>query len=442
METKPAQPRIALVLIHGIGEQRPMETLRDFIKAVFPADWTCRSRPDRLAASLEVRKIQVEAPDSGPRVDCHEYYWAHHIQGTSVVHILRWLVRLFRTPDRDLEAMSSHLSNNTYTWAKGAAAATAFLLAAVTAAGMYWVNSGGWASKAWAWIALSPIPLALSGLWLLLQTKFVEVVGDAARYLDNAPANIAARQVIRRECMEILEALNQSYSRVIIVGHSLGSVIAYDALKFLWAGQKPHAGMPATESNTIGLRLLHNPPRVGLPRFLAIQHRLFNELIAGNSDQPWRISDLITLGSPLAHAPMLFSRSRDEFDELKLQREFPTSPPQNDGGSGICGWYEDGTLFLHHAALFAVVRWTNICFPGDPIAGPLRDVFGSGIKDVHLTGGKGNYADHVRYWQSDRPGYAPIAGEIMALVRSEADQAARVQTSATCTRILPCDLDR
>ena len=37
---------------------------------------------------------------------------------------------------------------------------------------------------------------------------------------------------------------------------------------------------------------------------------------------------------------------------------------------------------LHHGALFACTRWTNLYFPGDFISGPLASVFGRGVQDL------------------------------------------------------------
>ena len=48
--------RQAVVVIHGIGEQRPMSTLREFVAHVVPASEENESRrfskPDRMSASL------------------------------------------------------------------------------------------------------------------------------------------------------------------------------------------------------------------------------------------------------------------------------------------------------------------------------------------------------------------------------------------------------
>lgn len=75
--------RVAVVLLHGIGEQRPMGTLRGFVKGVFGE--SVRSRPDRLSALFEVRRLDVKSDEFN--VDCYELYWAHHMTSSTLVHI-------------------------------------------------------------------------------------------------------------------------------------------------------------------------------------------------------------------------------------------------------------------------------------------------------------------------------------------------------------------
>ena len=99
---------------------------------------------------------------------------------------------------------------------------------------------------------------------------------------------------------------------------------------------------------------------------------------------PWRITDLVTLGSPLAHADVLLAESEVAFQEGKRQREFPTAPARgrNPRDHGLLGrTYEDDEAahyvhILHHGAPFAVTRWTNLYFPGDIIGGPVARLFG------------------------------------------------------------------
>jgi hypothetical protein len=71
-----------------------------------------------------------------------------------------------------------------------------------------------------------------------------------------------------------------------------------------------------------------------------------------------------------------------------------------DPDDALCGW-KDGKVFrLHHAALFAVVEWTNFYLEGDPIGGPLRPLFGDGVRDVPLVLHPRRWSNHTRYWSA------------------------------------------
>ena len=68
-----AANRQAVVVIHGIGNQRPMDTLRPFVDAVLnvdPArdqDPKYYSDPENLSGTFELRRLQSR--DSRPRTD-------------------------------------------------------------------------------------------------------------------------------------------------------------------------------------------------------------------------------------------------------------------------------------------------------------------------------------------------------------------------------------
>jgi hypothetical protein len=100
---KAQRPRQAVVLIHGIGEQRPMETLRAFVSA-FLEDGTYHSKPDMLSDTDEMRRLKLRkfvADDPAkstnpdwPETDFYEYYWAHQMYGTTISHVVSWLRRI------------------------------------------------------------------------------------------------------------------------------------------------------------------------------------------------------------------------------------------------------------------------------------------------------------------------------------------------------------
>ena len=96
----------AVVLIHGIGEQKPMSTVRGFVKAILgevgehrPAYW---NKPDRISELFELRRLQ-----SRGRTSTHffEYYWAYNLTGTNVWDLLGWLFGLVIRPGKDMSRL-------------------------------------------------------------------------------------------------------------------------------------------------------------------------------------------------------------------------------------------------------------------------------------------------------------------------------------------------
>src|SRR4051812_44505390 len=94
--------RQAVVLIHGIGEQRPMSTSRGFVEAVLGASGQGQARmysqPDRMAETFELRRLVAESSRSRPVTDFYEYYWAYHMQGTTLRHLWPWFRTILLRP--------------------------------------------------------------------------------------------------------------------------------------------------------------------------------------------------------------------------------------------------------------------------------------------------------------------------------------------------------
>jgi len=121
----------------------------------------------------------------------------------------------------------------------------------------------------------------------------------------------------------------------------------------------------------------------------------------------WRVTDFITVGSPLAHAEVLMAKDPEEFLARKTGRELSTCPPTWDGDFGITvdvpvqpiGQQKEPRVRTpDHASVFAFTRWTNFYSPskyvldGDFLSGPAAPVFGLGIDDHEVE------AYHVNYW--------------------------------------------
>jgi hypothetical protein len=283
------------------------------------------------------------------------------------------------------------------------------------------------ATAAW-WSFLAPLAVTA-----VVDLAIIRTLGDAARYLHRTAQNTGRRVDILSKGVELLRAVHDSgrYDRVIVVGHSLGSVIGYDILTYTW--NLYHAGRRNAQS-TSTVDLLEKLATEGSLEIEAYQHaqrRYHQELRSVGNE--WLVTDFVTVGSPLAHAAVLLADSLEHLRMRQQEREFPTCPPVLDGGQFTIQIpvETDGQIVTasvpHHAAVFGSTRWTNIYFVGDIVAGPLRSVFGLGIRDISVKTRWRHYLrSHTRYWSLPNEG-AETSDTVKALrylVNLE-DQAAR-----------------
>ncbi len=430
----PDRPRArqAVVIIHGIGEQQPMNTLRSFISGFYPVKPDGKlhvfSKPDRISAVLDLRRMTASAKVTGNPTDFYELYWAHLMQGTTWAHLLDWFaVLMFRSRDSVPERLSG-----LFRWCWAAAGVLLVIFAGLLLAGpLPIIMVAGAGAPLWPFLRI----------WLRwVSRKYaLSYLGDAARYLRPAPENIGRRQAIRNAGLDVLRRLHdepmQRYDRIVVVGHSLGSVIAYDILTHLWQEMhwqhtKPvNPDQPCYEE--MKRRLVSVAGSVGdFDCFRTLQKELLKEEQA--LGMPWKITDLITVGSPLTYADFLLADTKYPIDRRRQDRELPTCPPQLEDARDI-GFLspsyrlKDGPMetkkLLHHAALFACTRWTNIYFRSDIVGGPLHELFGDGIKDVPLTGcsaASKTAMAHVRYWDAREPEACDAVKKAMCLCEVEA----------------------
>jgi hypothetical protein len=98
--------RTAVLVVHGIGSQRALETVRGVIRGTWlnredPEDegkrlWT---HPEKTWEDIDLSVMTTnEVPESkdGRVVDFHELYWAHLMSETKAVAVLLWLYELCR----------------------------------------------------------------------------------------------------------------------------------------------------------------------------------------------------------------------------------------------------------------------------------------------------------------------------------------------------------
>ncbi len=183
-------------------------------------------------------------------------------------------------------------------------------------------------------------------------------------------------------------------------------------------------------------RYVRDNPCQGIGPFQKAQREYFAD-VRRRTGGTWKISDFVTLGSPLTYAhvlvvndglPLLASEQHaiaaewlqawwlrldtrtkkiaEMFRARAAQRALPLCPPVTERENQFV--YEPvkgGFSVPHHAAVFAAVRWTNIYAPvkwllwGDVVGGPVAPLFGPGVRDVPLTGPIGKrWLAHTHYW--------------------------------------------
>lgn len=442
----------AVVILHGMGEQIPMQTLNSFVKSVWTTDsnlidpnrpdpntgdartgnvsW---AKPDKRNSSTELRRITTERDDAGNYSDFYEYYWAHLMQGTTWEHVQTWIKDLLlRNPRTQVPKRVFH----------------AWLLLWIISLAVIGVTLWGIWPKAEAprpWIAWIGALLGF-GVSAFVSTVLIKRFGDVARYVKAWPPNVAKRHNIRQSGVDLLDRLIKSgdYDRIVVVGHSLGSIIAYDILAMLFAQYNKvlDNGKPSQMRQPERHRLeemvraaVAGREGLDLDAFQTQQAMAFAEAKAQGAK--WIISDFVTLGAPLTHAEFLMAESKQDLRARQQARLLPACPPvlEYDGTTKLQHFTYSNhknrraqeRRVPHHAALFGYTRWTNLysdekaILTGDLISGPLGEVFGletkggvvKGIRDIGVlpkledqgrvaSDHRRSFFSHNNYWSMDK----------------------------------------
>jgi len=421
--------RIAVVVVHGMGNQYPMETLRGFVNSMRPSESVLYSSPNRITTDMELRRLSF----SKIPFDFFEYYWAQHIQEPGFSEVLSWSLKLLfvKTPSNSLK---KHIN----------AVRLAIIIFAVLVVAIATILYLSFKDQIDDLLSITIYGASLlvifKIIWSIISATVAGAIqssiGDVIKYTIPSPGNIAIRDKIRKNGIELIRNLHNAkkpdgsnkYSKVVLVAHSLGTIVAYDILTSLFAEYHvlfKNVPPQVSQSFLDKIRVQYDDPDHGGNQYQKDQAQLFNEY-QGLGNQ-WRVSHFITMGSPLTHASMILSKGLEDFKRKKDQREFPVSPPQLDHADNHFSFdasymaTDDSRVtvkILHHAAHFAMTRWTNIYYENDWIGGQLSDEFGKGIVDIPVRAKRKwvrsiPLATHTRYWDVENDEGLKVLKEIL-----------------------------
>lgn len=458
----------AVVVIHGIGSQMPMDTLRALVDTVFgeasgaTGSKKVQNKVDRYSTFLDLRRLVLSRGRGHGRVDFYELYWAPTLGSGTVGAVLTWGWRILRRRP-DGEQM-----RHVVTWVRGMLVALLVVFVGVAVGGYVLAQHFGWSGFLGSVVPVLGFLLAVPRA--VARRILTEVLADASRWFAPGPKDIHGRDKVRRLGMQLLTELHGAddsgqlrYGRIVVIGHSLGSVIAYDVLRLAFDKLREPSREETEVASGPAERAEPSPPAVQLAErqpgawhfeverdrlgdatdpvkatrdFQYVQRQLLAEQRLVGSR--WRVTDFISAGSPLTHAADLWGSKVADFPRRLSEGEFPTCPPlgavqhseerlaarQVSVPVGadkrpIAFYRRDpgGPLIAHEASVFALTRWTNLYIPmerwlgGDPIGGPIAPVFGPGVRDIPVRVSASRkaarrimwmpVAAHTWYWKRD-----------------------------------------
>lgn len=245
----------ALLVVHGIGNQNPIETVDQFTRGLLKqlgsnvqVRHCVAHKPDANDLVWFDNYLRLTKPDSDFHLDVYEYYWANYTQEKAdFTDIDQWLrgvakgANEFYTENEELG--KAYADSSIFFDKKGNFKSFRYKAFVYFASKTIVAYNG---VKQLSLKLLSYIPVlgqAASALLATLEKSFANnltnVIGDITVYntLDEKSKFYPVRKCIINGAVKALKFLIEKetedkpyYPRVLVAGHSLGSQIAYDAI--------------------------------------------------------------------------------------------------------------------------------------------------------------------------------------------------------------------
>ncbi|MCH7922218.1 MAG: hypothetical protein IH975_04175 [Nitrospinae bacterium] len=252
------QERTAILVIHGIGEQNPFETLDQFVRGLWnAANDYFKLKGDNVysithaqvsrqtvetSESWVENYIKLDAGDNFPSINIYEYYWAHQMTEQATIRDIReWLKatsayasKYYRRNDAIQERFEEPQIRRMFDSA-GYVSKRAYLKSL-----KWYVRTILVLLDLFEQSSIRNLPVLkwiLDSSYKKVKKVLVNYVGDVVVYTttDRKAEHYEVKRRIIQEARKQIESIlqNSHYTKVLVAGHSLGSVIAYDTLNRL-----------------------------------------------------------------------------------------------------------------------------------------------------------------------------------------------------------------
>lgn len=362
--------KTAFLVIHGAGRHRPFQAVDSFARGFRQAlriwnpqlertvDWQHKLQSHKGRESPWIESSISLALNEDQVLDFYEYYWdCYMVRTVTMKDILEWL----DTTSAGAREFYKHLPQKAEDYEN--MGVDVFGDGEFNRRG-YRVILGAFSPILKHRVLMGDIMHCLLGRgWLpeTIKNKIIDMVGDVVIYTqsDVRSANYDIRKKMLDGAVEELKLLlaNDRYQQIVVVGHSLGSIIAYDALERV-----------VLEMNVAGSPLY---------------------------EQPQKIMGLVTFGSPLDKIAFFFEQRTH--DENFVQRQILS---QLHGFRRIGPFLEREPRIVDNPIKkdFEKLTWLNYYHLKDPVSGSL-DAY-----DVHqniqcMAKAKNSSQAHSCYWK-------------------------------------------
>ncbi len=395
MTTSFPKGKTAFLVIHGIGEQNPFETLDSFSRGMidylksqaiaFCPEHRLTEQSNGENSSWTESYVRLKPRNGDDFIDIHEYYWAYLTEEQiSVPEVWEWVkktlqgTRKFYNENEELRRMYEKNGK------------VSFKLESV----LRWLR--------WMYPLLNAlicslfpiIPPLARGIekWVKEWGSYIikGYIGDIAIYttMDAKSRFFKLRCQILAHCQTILESIiaDPQYDQIIIAGHSLGSVISYDTLNRL--------NIKANLNEKDGKAGEDGEDEKDGRKTLPIE----------------KIKGLVTFGSPLDKIAFFFREHAGKEQYIRRQimehlHSFKAKP---------LSFHEDEMNLSNPVkSLLDKIVWINYYNEEDPISGYLDFYKVNENIKINLPGPWG--VAHVQYWNDRHLFYKDIAERFLVL---------------------------